>query len=295
MTYTPRQWRTQGKTLRIKGHSIFVIDSGNDEVSDKPCLLLIHGYPTSSWDWARIWPLLTARFRVIAPDLLGFGYSEKPYPYHYLISEQADIIEALVHQLELAPYHVMSHDYGDTVAQELLARQIESDSSPWLSLCLLNGGLFPETHRARPIQKLLATPLGPVLTRHMSKGVLQKSLSRVFGKETQPDDELIEGYWEIINYNNGRRTLHKLIDYMKQRRDNRARWVEALKQDRVPTALINGAADPVSGAHMVARYKEVVGPPLMIISLENIGHYPQWEAPEQVHEGYSRFLDSALA
>ncbi|RLT92229.1 alpha/beta fold hydrolase [Ketobacter sp.] len=297
MNHSPRQWKSMGKSLRLNGHSLFVLDSadvGKHPTPDKPCILLLHGYPTSSWDWERLWPLLTEDFRLIALDFLGFGFSDKPYPYHYRIQEQADIVEALVQQLGLTQFHVLSHDYGDTVAQELLARQNEREHPQWLSVCLLNGGLFPETHRARLIQKWLAGPLGPFLTRHMGKQSIHNTMKRIFGPETQPDAELIEGYWELINFNNGRRTLHKLIDYMKQRRQHRARWVQALADSRIPIGLINGAVDPISGAHMVARYKEVVGPPLMILSLANIGHYPQWEAPDQVNQAYRQFLQAAL-
>ncbi|MCP5018473.1 MAG: alpha/beta hydrolase [Ketobacter sp.] len=294
MNYTPRQWKALGSTVRLQGHSIFVVDSGaHSDQSHLPCILMLHGYPTSSWDWEALWPMLVNNFRLITLDLLGFGFSDKPYPYHYRIDEQADIVEALVKTLHLEQFHVLAHDYGDTVAQELLARQNELASPQWLSLCLLNGGLFPETHHARPIQKLLASPLGPFITRHMGKASIHKSMRRVFGPNSQPDEELIEGYWEVINFNNGRRTLHKLIDYMKQRRQHRARWVGALTQNRIPTGLINGAADPVSGAHMVARYKEAVGSPLMIISLADIGHYPQWEAPDLVHKAYGQFLEAA--
>ena len=295
MSTTPRQWKSLGNSLRLKGHSIFVIDSGPPlQNPDAETILLLHGYPTSSWDWERLWALLQTDYRLIALDLLGFGFSDKPYPHHYLINEQADIVEALVDHLSLERFHVLSHDYGDTVAQELLARQNEREQPQWLSLCLLNGGLFPETHRPRLIQRLLASPLGPYLTRHMEKPSIHKTMSQIFGADSQPSEELIEGFWEVININNGRRTLHKLIDYMKQRRQNRERWVGALGQSQVPIGLINGSADPISGAHMVARYKEVVGPPLMIISLEKIGHYPQWEAPSQVNSAYRQFLNAAM-
>lgn len=293
MYYSTRQWKTLGKLMRLKGHSIFVIDStGGNSSTEKPCVLLLHGYPTSSWDWETIWFYLEQDFRLVALDFLGFGFSDKPYPYQYRIHEQADIVEALVRKLGLQRFHVISHDYGDTVAQELLARQNELESPQWLSLCLLNGGLFPEAHRPRPVQKLLASPLGPLLIRHMGKSVLYKNMRHIFGPDTPPEEQLIEGFWELINYNNGRRALHKLIDYMRQRRKYRERWVNAFRS-QVPIGLINGAVDPISGAHMVARYKEVVGSPLMIISLENIGHYPQCEAPEQVNTAYRQFLDAA--
>ncbi len=291
MAYTATQWKLYGNTIRLNGHFIFYVDNGvQGEKADLPCILLLHGFPTSSWDWERLWPLLEKDFRLIALDLLGFGYSDKPYPYQYLMSEQADIAESLMQTLGIDTFHVLAHDYGDTVAQELLARQNEQEQPNWISLCLLNGGLFPETHRAKFIQKLLASPLGPRITRMMKKKALLKNMADIFGPNTQPDEELIEGFWQIINYNNGRRTLHKLIDYMRQRKVNRERWVDALKQSKVPICLINGSIDPISGKHMVERYKAVVGPPLMIFDFTDIGHYPQWEAPEQTATSYRQFL-----
>lgn len=294
MNFTPRQWKSKGNLIRLNGHSIFYVDNSTQGDKDHlPCIILIHGYPTSSWDWESLWPSLNNEFRLVALDLLGFGFSDKPYPYRYLITEQADIVEALTEKLGLQHFHVLSHDYGDTVAQELLARQNALNTPQWLSLCLLNGGLFPETHRAKLIQKLLASPLGPFLTRRMSKHTLHNTMSDIFGPNSQPNDALIEGYWEIINFNNGRRALHKLIDYMKQRRKNRSRWVDALRQSQLPIGLINGSVDPISGHHMVARYKEAVGNPLMIINLSDIGHYPQWEAPNEVLSAYRKFLHAA--
>ena len=141
MNYSPRQWKNIGTTRRLLGHNIFTLDSGAPpdapRAGEPPTLLLLHGYPTSSWDWEAIWPELCTRFRVVALDFLGFGFSEKPYPYDYQIREQADLVEALVADLGLTRFHVLAHDYGDTVAQELLARQNELATPQWLTLCLL--------------------------------------------------------------------------------------------------------------------------------------------------------------
>ncbi len=155
---SPEEWRSQGRFATLLGHEIFYADTAT---SGTPPILLIHGFPTSSWDWAWVWDELAADHRLIAPDLLGFGFSDKPNPHTYSIAEQADLCEALVRELGLGEHHVLAHDYGDTVAQELLARQNEgTGAGRWRSLCLLNGGLFPETHRPRPIQKLLLSSLG---------------------------------------------------------------------------------------------------------------------------------------
>lgn len=287
MRMTPQQWLAMGQYRTLRNRRIFVVDNSR---ADAPVILLIHGYPTSSWDWEALWRDLEKDYRLVTLDMLGFGFSDKPYPYPYLITEQADIIEALVTELGLQQFHVLAHDYGDTVAQELLARQNARADTQWLSLCLLNGGLFPETHHARLIQKMMLTPLGPLLTTLMKEKQLQRTMTKIFGPHTPPSRELIQHFWEVINYNNGRRALNKLINYIPQRIMHRERWVGALQQSKVPLALINGSVDPVSGAHMVARFIEVVGEPAFLLSLATIGHYPQVEAPAEVIAGYRQFL-----
>ena len=156
-------WRECGANLDHAGRRIFWRQGGE---RNAPALVLIHGFPTSSSDWAPVWRELEKDYRLVALDMLGFGYSSKPVGHHYSIFEQADIHEALLTHLGIGDYHALAHDYGDTVAQELLARQLESAPAAGLrSVCFLNGGLFPETHRPLPIQKLLMSPIGPLVAR----------------------------------------------------------------------------------------------------------------------------------
>ena len=137
---SPQQWQSRGELEILLGHSIFVVDEG---AAHLPTIVLLHGFPTSSWDWQLIWDELAKDYRLIALDMLGFGFSDKPNSRQYSIHGQADIVEALVKTKGLTNFHVLAHDYGDTVAQELLARQLEgTGSGTWLSCCLLNGGLF---------------------------------------------------------------------------------------------------------------------------------------------------------
>ncbi|KPK66881.1 MAG: alpha/beta hydrolase [Gemmatimonas sp. SG8_38_2] len=288
MEISIEQWRERGHFSRLLGREIFCIDSGE---LDKPAILLIHGFPTASWDWMPIWDALKVSHRLVALDLLGFGFSEKPKRHAYSIMEQADLCEALVADRKLDQLHVLAHDYGDTVAQELLARQNEGKGvGRWASVCFLNGGLFPETHRARLIQKLLLSPLGPLVGQLSSKRTFDRSLSAVFGPDTQPSREDLDAFWALINYNQGKHVFYDLITYMTDREKHRDRWVKALQESIVPIGLINGSVDPVSGAHMVERYQEVVSPDHFIVELSRIGHYPQVEAPDRVVEAYLRFL-----
>jgi len=288
MSLSIEQWRERGHVARLMGRKIFCVDSGE---LDKSVIFLIHGFPTASWDWERVWPLLNESHRLVALDMLGFGFSDKPNPHQYSIMAQADLCEALVAERQLETFHVLAHDYGDTVAQELLARQNQGTGvGTWLSVCFLNGGLFPETHRARLIQKLLLSPLGPVINRLTTKRTFDKSFSAVFGPDTKPSSADLERFWALINYNGGRHCFHNLISYMSDRKQYRQRWVRALRDSCVPIGLINGSADPVSGAHMVARYREVISADHFTVELPRVGHYPQVEAPAEVAQAYLDFL-----
>lgn len=271
-----KQWHDTGKYFEYAGHKIFYRVEG-----EGPTLLFIHGFPTASWDWIKIWQPLSERFQCVTLDMLGFGYSDKP-KQAYSILQQADIFCALLETLDIRVCHVVSHDYGDTVAQELLARLNEGYLGfDIASLSLLNGGLFPETHRPVFVQKLMLSPIGSLLGRLMTRATLAKNLTKVFGPYTPPSEQEVDDFWELICFNNGNLIMHRLIYYMVERRSYRERWVGALQQAQIPLRLIDGMLDPVSGAHMVQRYEQLV-PDADIVRLADVGHYPQVEAPECV-------------
>lgn len=284
----PESWQRAGHSLRHNGHEIFYRDDGEGTQA----LLLIHGFPTSSWDWAPMWAGLRQRFaRVIAPDMLGFGFSDKPAQHRYSMLEQTDLIEAVLKHCGVDRVHVLAHDYGVSIAQELLARQLEGRGPALDSVCLLNGGLFPETHRLTLMQRVLRSPLGFIVARLSSERRFGSSFSHVFGPNTRPSLIELHDFWTLVSHKNGARILHKLIRYIRDRRENRERWVGALQKTAVPLRLINGPLDPVSGAHMVARYRELVPKP-DVVMLDGIGHYPQVEAPQAVLRAFFEFQES---
>ena len=229
-------WRAQGLAFAHKGQAIFYRDSGGD--AGKPVLLLIHGFPTASWDWQAVWEDLSQHFRLIAPDMLGFGFSAKPADHHYSIHGQADLHATLCAELGIARAHVLAHDYGVSVAQELLARHEQWQQSLTLqSIVFLNGGLFPEVHRPRFIQKLLASPLGLVVSLLNHEKSFSRSLAAVFGPNTQPSAEELHQFWQLIAENKGHRIMHRLIRYLADRREHRSRWLAAMQATSVPMRL----------------------------------------------------------
>ncbi len=287
------QWFNKGKRIPLNGHSIFTVEEGD---SSKPCIVLIHGFPTASYDFEGIWEALSANYRLVALDMLGFGFSDKPNQRNYTLHKQADLFESLIKQLGIEEYHVLAHDYGVSVAQELLARQIEgTGAGRWLSCCFLNGGLFPETHKALMIQKIMLSPIGKWVNKLSGFSAFKRSFSSVFGEQTKPSDAELKAFWALINYNEGKHAFHNLITYILDRRQHRERWLQALKDSPFPLALVNGSVDPVSGSHLVDRYKELGCRLDYLKQLPTIGHYPQCEDPQGVSSAYLEFLTQLSA
>jgi pimeloyl-ACP methyl ester carboxylesterase len=288
-------WRDAGQYFDYLGFDIFYRVQGSG-----PVLLLIHGYPFNSFDWAPIWPTLTQRFTVIAPDMMGMGFSAKPVAYEYSVHDHADMHEALLDHLGIGNAHILAHDIGDSVGQELLARHefgqraygaLDIESITWL-----NGGMFVETYTPRAAQKLMSgTPLGDILSplqnSPLSRRVLEPTVREMFGPNTKPTRHMMDVFNQILDYNNGRRVLHKVGRFIKDRHSHRNRWVRAMRQTKVPMRLIDGPIDPNSGAHMARRYAEVIPNADVVMLADDIGHWPQLEAPDAVLTHFLAHID----
>lgn len=280
-------WQTTGKWFSYDGHAVFSQMGGEGEA-----VLLLHGFPTSSWDWHRIWPFIARHYRVFALDMMGFGFSDKPLAYPYSISDQADLHQGWIEQMGLGRVHILAHDYGCSVAQELLARsQEDALDFSIASVCFLNGAVFPEVFKPLFIQKVLAGPLGALASRVLSRRVFDYNMSRIFGPETQPGQEELSDFWQLLLYNNGRGVVHKLMGYLDERRCHRHRWVGSLLRARQPIRLIAGTADPVSGRGVIERFRELASSP-DIVAIPGVGHYPHFERPGMVWHHYRDFLEA---
>lgn len=278
------QWKSLGHTFSYRSHeradearSIFYRRDGRG-----PTVLALHGFPLSSWDFSRVWPKLSEAHDVIAPDMVGFGFSSKPVDGEYSLASMADSVEALVTSLGVTDVHVVGFDLGTAVAQELLARSEEGRAKVRLrSVCFLNGSLFPEVYRPRWIQKVLVSPLGPWVGPRLPRKLVQKALVSTFGPHTKPGDDDLERFSQLIEESEGLSITHKLNKLVFDRRAHRDRWVSAMQKTRVPLRLVNGPADPNSGAHMMQRYRELIPSPDVVSVGEAIGHWPLFEAPDE--------------
>ncbi len=302
------RWRAAGECRTWRGHRIFLRRHEDEEdraTSSRPALLLIHGFPTAGFDWARLWPALAARARLLAPDMLGFGFSDKPRRHRYSLFEQADLMEDLVRAAGWAaggPVHVLAHDYGDTVAQELLVREKEGRLSFSLgSVVFLNGGMFFSSIRLTAMQKRLRDRTGRILRHLVTRRRFRRNFAAIFGAAHAPARDELDAFFDLVTANGGRGVLHPISRYLREREAHEERWSRAVAEARVPIALVYGPEDPISGESIAVRFR-TLNPRAPVVRLDGVGHYPQVEAPGAVlrslldlHAGWKTGLGPSAA
>jgi pimeloyl-ACP methyl ester carboxylesterase len=257
-----------------------------------PWLTFLHGFPTCSWDWAKVVDDLAPHFRLLLFDFLGFGDSDKPRGHAYSLFEQSDITAALWRHFGVGETGLVAHDMGDTVALELLARQREGRLAAHVtSALLLNGGVYVDLYHPLPVQTLLQRPvLGAALARFISEPAFARRLSATFSERYPIAPAELHQHWQAICRRDGARNYHRLIRYIGERRRHRVRWEAALEHPGVPVRFVWGLRDPVSGAQIIRHLRERA-PDASIAELADVGHYPQIEVPQIIsHEILTSFV-----
>jgi len=121
------EWFARGTIRSLSGHEVFVVDVPAVREEAEPALVL-HGFPTSSFDWHLALDVLRARRRVVLLDYPGYGFSDKP-DTKYSLFDQADIVEACARELGLADVALVTHDVGDSIGGEILDRRFATRPS----------------------------------------------------------------------------------------------------------------------------------------------------------------------
>lgn len=270
---TIEQWWADGE----RDGDIFVARAGAG-----PSMTLLHGFPSSSHDWSKVAPALSEDHALLMPDFLGFGASAKPADHVYSLHEQTDVVERLWAADGITSTAIVAHDYAVSVAQELLARRAEGTLTVDItSLTLLNGGLYPDVHRMQPIQEVLLDPeQGPKVGTFMTEELFVAGLAPTFGEGFDAAADSAD-IWRSMHRDDGQLISHLTIRYILDRREHEKRWVDALETTDVPLSFFWGMLDPVSGAHMAERIRERM-PDAQLTALDDVGHWPQLEAPERL-------------
>ncbi|WP_421845624.1 alpha/beta fold hydrolase [Mycobacterium sp.] len=276
-----RDWRAGGRWLPTPVGKVFV-RSGPGET---PTILLLHGYPSSSFDFREVLPYL-AGHAWITIDFLGFGLSDKPRPHHYSLLEQADLVETVVKTegLATAPLVVLAHDMGTSVTTELFARDLEGRLPFDLRRAVLsNGSVILERASLRPIQQVLRGPLGPIVARLVNRGGFKREFAKLFSEEHPLSVAEADSQWELLCHNAGNRIPHLLISYLDERERYARRWHAAIRDWPKPLGFLWGLGDPVATTNVLRGLREL-RPNADSIELPGLGHYPQLEDPKAYAE-----------
>ncbi|MBP8111537.1 MAG: alpha/beta fold hydrolase, partial [Agitococcus sp.] len=206
-------WQSRGKTCKISGLDVFFRDIGG---TSSDAVLFLHGFPSSSYDWHTVFPLLGDDKRIICLDFIGFGLSEKPKNHSYSLFEQADIVEQLLKQQGIKRVNIIAHDMGTTVTCELLARREKKLLGFGIqSVLLMNGSVHIELAHLTPSQQLLRSPLGSIFAKLSSKLIFKAQLKKILGKPVLNDE--LEAMWALMSYRQGKARLAQTISYIEER------------------------------------------------------------------------------
>jgi pimeloyl-ACP methyl ester carboxylesterase len=285
-------WKRRGRMVRVNGYRVFVVDAapGTDNGA-RPVLAILHGYPSSSFDFVRAMPQLAEQYRVVIHDHLGFGLSEKPPAYSYSLLDQAAVALELWKQLGLQRIHLLAHDYGTSVATEILAlRQRERIPVDIRSVTLSNGSIHIELARLRFIQKLLRHRFwGPLVARFSSGWIYRTQMRRLWSDRSKCDMDELQALWLMGSADGGRAVLPGITQYLRERYTYWDRWIGALIKLDIPCHILWAQDDPVAVAAIGEQlYREIPG--AVITRLECLGHYPMLEDPARWAEAALMFL-----
>ncbi|GAS95843.1 hydrolase [Mycolicibacterium canariasense] len=270
-----REWRDGGEFLDTAAGRVFV----RSAAGGGPTILLLHGFPSSSFDYREIVTRLAGR-AWLTLDFLGFGLSDKPRPHRYSLLDQADLVERVVDATVQGPIVLIAHDMGTSVATELLARDIDGRLGFDLQRAVLtNGSVILERASLRPAQKLLRSPLGPVVSRLTNRSGFIRGFGRLFGADHPLTPAEAQAQWELLSYNDGHRIAHLLCAYLDERVRYAQRWHGAVADWPKPLSFLWGLQDPVATVNVLDGLREL-RPAAAVVELPGVGHYPQVEVPD---------------
>lgn len=272
-------WRSKGQYIDVNGHRVFVIDEGDQ----KDVLVILHGYPTCSFDYHAVLPLLSKSFRVVIHDHLGFGLSDRPLNYSYSLIDQADVAQQLWLKMGIQSAHLLAHDYGTSVATEIIAR-LNGGYEPvsLKSITIGNGSMLINMAKLLPVQRLLKSPAwGPLVAKLSSKWTFDRSMRRIWYDQSkiQPG-ELDVLYHMLWDHPNAKKTFPIVSRYIDERYRLWHRWITAgLYQCTRPINIIWADKDPVAVIDMAYELEKNI-PENRLTIMKDLGHYPMLEDSE---------------
>ncbi|MGB6057536.1 MAG: alpha/beta hydrolase [Microthrixaceae bacterium] len=279
MSELVREWKAAGEFLATPDGNVFVRDVPAVDPDGSPALFVLHGFPTSSFDFRSVLGALSENRRVVLFDQIGFGLSDKP-DRHYGIHLHADTAMAVLEHLGLDEVDLLTHDMGDSVGGELLAREAEGKLRTTIRRRVLtNGSIYLDLAHLTTGQQLLSSlpdeATGPIPADNFVAGV-----AGTFAGSFTPDPEDLAAHGILGENNGGLRLMARLIRYLEDRRREEDRYTGAIESHPSSLHVIWGRLDPVADVSMSDKLISR-RPDATLLVLDTVGHYPMIEAPEE--------------
>ena len=267
-------------TINVEGLRLHYLRHGQG----RP-ILLLHGWPTHSFIWRKLMPALSDLGTVYAPDLPGFGASDKPLDGEYTLTWFSRFVEGFIDTLRLDGITLIGHDIG---APAGLLWAIRSTSKV-RSVVIMNSPIFPwRTRLDRLSQLLLRTPVvGRLLVGRTGLSLLLRA--NVVNKSAMSPD-VIDGYQAPFPHFHERRLLQRTILTPLDigRRQELVPLADQVACLPVPVGIIYGAADHLCGRHMEELAKRI--PHATVVRLADCGHFVQEDCPQGLRAALTEFL-----
>lgn len=280
-------WWRGGAFINIDGHRIFTRSEGEGKT-----VVFLHGFPTSSHDWADVIYDLSRDFRCVTFDYLGYGASDKPVDADYSSIVQTDRALAVLEKLGVDDATVVGHDLGGILLQQFLERGLRSQMPLAMERAIfINSSVYADLYRPTPTQTALADPVhGPALARAITGSMLEDSMATLFPGHPLSSARFAE-LWEAIAREDGHHLWPQQLIYMSERAALGGVWEKALHETSTPLGFVYGLADPISGAQILS-HAEADLPDATCIGLAGLGHFPQVEAAGDVARALRVILES---
>lgn len=273
--YPEHSWFTT-----VDGVRIHYQEAGNESA---PAIILIHGFISSTMVWNEVFlPLANAGFRVIALDLPGYGYSEKPRDGAYTIEAQAKAVVGLMDRLEIEKVTVAGASYGGAIAATLAL-----DYPDRVEKLILVGAVTNDDPKKYALLRIARTPVvGDILTPLFlgSRWAMRKRMERVYRRLGRPFDERkLAARHHVLAVANAHRAVIR-----SARRWNAARIERDAELIKQPTLIVWGDQDqeiPIANGY---RLRDAIPHSRMIV-FAKCGHLPPQEYPQQFVQAVSEF------
>jgi pimeloyl-ACP methyl ester carboxylesterase len=258
--------------LSVSGVRTVVAQSGPGD-SDE-ALVFVHGNPGFSRDWEDLMGRAGAFCRCVAPDMPGFGHSDKPETFDYTVGGYARQLGALLTQLGVRRAHLVLHDFGGPWG---LAWALSSPSA-LASLTLINTGVLPG-YRWHFFARLWQTPLiGEAVMATTTRAGFRILIQR--GNPRGLPVEFVDSMFDSFDAGTKRAVL-RLYRATRNPAELAEKFAQAFRGFSCPVLVIWGRADPYIAATYAERQREFF-PAAQVAILDQSGHWPHADDPEQV-------------